>query len=216
MEAPETIKLLGGRLCLDFANSVDWRDVGAPLAATDALAAPDSLERWARRLRLDEPGAEPLPREKKAAATGDDAAPPQAGETAPVAPELVAARELRAALYALFSAVAAGEPAPPGALERLRADHAEGVAAAGLAARDGGYALAWPAGDPRRVRYAVAADAVALLADPAVLARLKRCPGRDCGWLFLDTSGRRRWCSMDSCGSREKMRRLYARRKGSV
>jgi predicted RNA-binding Zn ribbon-like protein len=62
----------------------------------------------------------------------------------------------------------------------------------------------------------VAADAVALLADPAVLARLKRCPGRDCGWLFLDASGRRRWCSMDSCGSREKMRRLYARRKGSV
>jgi len=44
--------------------------------------------------------------------------------------------------------------------------------------------------------------------------RVKVCPGLDdCGWLFLDTSksGRRRWCSMDSCGSRSKMRRYYAR-----
>ncbi len=207
MVTPEAIKLLGGRLCLDFANSADWRDAGEPLPATDALAGPDSLERWARRLRLDEPGAEPRPRAE---------APPAPGDAAPLPPELVAARALRAALYALFAAVAAGEPAPPGALERLRADHAEGVAAARLDRRERGYALAWPAGDPRRVRYAVAADAVALLADPAALARLKRCPGRDCGWLFLDTSGRRRWCSMDTCGSRDKMRRLYARRKASA
>ena len=31
--------------------------------------------------------------------------------------------------------------------------------------------------------------------------------------LFLDTSGRRRWCSMDTCGSRAKMRAMYARRQ---
>jgi predicted RNA-binding Zn ribbon-like protein len=209
METPETIKLLGGRLCLDFANSVDWHDVGEPLPATDALAEPDSLERWARRLRLDEPGAEPLPRAEKPAEAGEAAA-------APSPPELAAARDLRAALYALFAAVAAGEPAPPGTLERLRDVHAEGAAAARLERRDGGYALTWPEGEPRRVGYAVAADAVALLADPAALARLKRCPGRDCGWLFLDTSGRRRWCSMGTCGSREKMRRMYARRRAEA
>ena len=52
--------------------------------------------------------------------------------------------------------------------------------------------------------------------DPARLARLRRCPGRDCGWLFLDTSGRRRWCSMGACGSREKMRRMYARRRSGT
>src|SRR3954449_3016764 len=78
METPETIKLLGGRLCLDFANSVDWRDVGDPLPHTDALTEPDSLERWARRLRLDEPGAEPLPRAEKppAGAAGGGPRPP--------------------------------------------------------------------------------------------------------------------------------------------
>src|SRR6266513_2507587 len=73
------------------------------------------------------------------------------------------------------------------------------------------YKLDWPAQDPRRVRYAVATDAIALVEDPSRLKRVSRCPGRGCGWLFLNTSGRRRWCSMSTCGSREKMRRLHHR-----
>ena len=66
------------------------------------------------------------------------------------------------------------------------------------------------------MRFAVAADAVSLLADPTRMARLHRCPGRDCGWVFLDMSGRRRWCSMATCGSREKMRRMYARKRAEA
>jgi predicted RNA-binding Zn ribbon-like protein len=41
--------------------------------------------------------------------------------------------------------------------------------------------------------------------------RVSHCPGHGCGWLFLDVSGRRRWWSMSTCGSREKMRRLHHR-----
>jgi len=55
-------------------------------------------------------------------------------------------------------------------------------------------------------------DAIALLQDLSRLNRVSRCPGRGCGWLFLNTSGRRRWCSMSTCGSRDKMRRLHQRR----
>jgi predicted RNA-binding Zn ribbon-like protein len=128
--------------------------------------------------------------------------------------ELVAAREFRASLHLLFAALAAHTAPRPDTLERLAATHAEGAATARLTALpDGTYALSWPPDEPRRVRFAVAADAVALLRDPDALARLKQCPGRDCGWLFLDTSGRRRWCSMATCGSREKMRRMYARQR---
>src|SRR4051794_35277818 len=118
METPETIKLLGGRLCLDFANSVDWSQSGEPLPATDALAAPDSLERWARRLRLDEPGAEPLP------PAGNGAEP---GPAAAASPEVAAARELRASLYLILSSLAAEGAPPREALEALREVHAEGV-----------------------------------------------------------------------------------------
>jgi predicted RNA-binding Zn ribbon-like protein len=34
-------------------------------------------------------------------------------------------------------------------------------------------------------------------------------PRLDCGWLFIDASGR--WCSMETCGSRATMRRLRSR-----
>ena len=91
--------------------------------------------------------------------------------------------------------------------------YADAAAAARLSPRDGAYVLDWPGDDPRRVRFAVAADAIALLAGADRLQRIHVCPGRNCGWLFLNTSGRRRWCSMATCGSRAKMRALYARRQ---
>jgi predicted RNA-binding Zn ribbon-like protein len=42
--------------------------------------------------------------------------------------------------------------------------------------------------------------------------RIKECPR--CGWLFLDTSknGKRRWCNMNVCGSREKSLDYYYRK----
>jgi predicted RNA-binding Zn ribbon-like protein len=189
--SPETIQLWGGALCLDFVNSVDYDADDRPLPALDALVAPADLARWARRLGVT--GGRRLLRI-------DDA-------------ELGAALALRAALYAVLAAIARGERPPRAALDHVAREHAEAAAAARLDPRDGAWRPAWPATDARRVRFAVATDAVALLGDGERLRRLRRCPGRDCGWLFLDTSGRRRWCDMGACGSREKMRRMYARRR---
>jgi predicted RNA-binding Zn ribbon-like protein len=42
--------------------------------------------------------------------------------------------------------------------------------------------------------------------------RVRACPGRDCGWLFVDRAGRRRWCRMEWCGNRSKAR-AHARRR---
>ena len=42
--------------------------------------------------------------------------------------------------------------------------------------------------------------------------RVGACPGRDCGWLFIDQTGRRRWCRMEWCGNRAKAR-THARRR---
>jgi predicted RNA-binding Zn ribbon-like protein len=43
------------------------------------------------------------------------------------------------------------------------------------------------------------------------LTTVGRCPGDDCGWLFVDPRGRRRWCVMAVCGNRAKARRHAAR-----
>jgi predicted RNA-binding Zn ribbon-like protein len=43
------------------------------------------------------------------------------------------------------------------------------------------------------------------------LRAVRSCPGHDCGWLFHDPRGRRRWCTMAVCGNRAKARRHAAR-----
>ncbi|MFJ3882011.1 CGNR zinc finger domain-containing protein [Streptomyces sp. NPDC090077] len=56
---------------------------------------------------------------------------------------------------------------------------------------------------------AVARDAVELLTDPGDLALIRSCEGDGCGRLYLDTSRghRRRWCSSELCGNRERVAR---------
>jgi predicted RNA-binding Zn ribbon-like protein len=182
----DTIHLWGETLCLDYANSVEWSSEDEH---PDVLRSVDMLGRWGRRLGL----------------LSDDANP--ASET-----ELRRARALRDAVYRLFSSISQDQEPARKDLDALMGNYIEAVEHASLLAGEDLYKPDWPARDPRRVRYAVATDAIALLQDPSRLRRVSRCPGRGCGWLFLNTSGRRRWCSMSTCGSREKMRRLHRRR----
>jgi predicted RNA-binding Zn ribbon-like protein len=190
MDTPETVRLLGNALSLDFANSVDWSAEGEP-TRDEVLKTPEDLRRWGIRLGLDD-SKRPGPK------------------------ELRRALELRAALHPAFAAIAHGDHPDPAHLATITAHHAEATAAARLErADDGEWRLAWPQTDPRRTRFAVATDAIALLADANRLQRVRHCPGHDCGWVFLDLSGRRRWCSMETCGSRAKMRRLYERRRAA-
>jgi predicted RNA-binding Zn ribbon-like protein len=46
--------------------------------------------------------------------------------------------------------------------------------------------------------------------------RLKACEAHDCSWAYYDRSpaGRRRWCDMQVCGSRAKMRTYRSRQRG--
>jgi predicted RNA-binding Zn ribbon-like protein len=76
------------------------------------------------------------------------------------------------------------------------------------------WSLAEEEDDLERPLWLVSRSAAELLASDE-LERVRRCAGHPCGWLFLDASKNRsrRWCSMASCGSRAKMRRLYARRR---
>ena len=72
----------------------------------------------------------------------------------------------------------------------------------------GGVRLVSADQDPfSRVIGGVAA-AIAEAATAGTWARLKCCPGRRCGWAFYDrsASSRSRWCSMQICGARAKMR----------
>ena len=71
-----------------------------------------------------------------------------------------------------------------------------------------------PSSDPLARLSPLAADLIELLsgADPD---RLRTCADEACGRWFLDTSrgGRRRWCSMSTCGNRAKAERWRARHR---
>jgi predicted RNA-binding Zn ribbon-like protein len=189
----EMRRLVGGALCLDFANSVDWDSNGAERPAyTDVLGTAADLEMWGRRLGTVRSG-------EHLGINGR---------------ELAAARNLRHAVHRVFAAEAQPTKPPPEALALIRKNYAEAVTAAELRCKDG-WRFEWQPDDPRRVRFAVAVSAMHLLLSPLERARIRICPGNNCGWLFIDTSGRRRWCSMEVCGSRAKMRRLYERRNRS-
>jgi predicted RNA-binding Zn ribbon-like protein len=191
----ETIRLLGGALCLDFANTTEWQGAGTPLPhAFDVLAAPDGLVSWGRRLGLL-----------------SDADP-----VASTARDVKASLDLRAALHEIFASIASGGRPRPDALDQLHKVYAEAARRATIRGHGGRWSLTWPEDDARSVRLAVAANAVTLLAEPERLNRVRECPGRNCGGLFLDASGRRRWCSMEICGSRAKMRRLYERQRAAA
>jgi predicted RNA-binding Zn ribbon-like protein len=74
----------------------------------------------------------------------------------------------------------------------------------------------WP---PRRVPPRDTGEALARIARQALEQltgperhQLVSCAEHDCRWVFLDASGRRRWCPSPSCASRGRVRALRARR----
>ncbi|CAL9482111.1 hypothetical protein SUDANB15_03039 [Streptomyces sp. enrichment culture] len=75
---------------------------------------------------------------------------------------------------------------------------------------DGSAALA-PVDDGSLLSRVAAAVAEAVTA--GTWSRLKACEAADCHWAYYDRSpaGRGRWCSMQVCGARAKMRRYRAK-----
>jgi predicted RNA-binding Zn ribbon-like protein len=71
-----------------------------------------------------------------------------------------------------------------------------------------------PAGLERALGTVLAITARAMI--DGSWARLKVCPGEQCGWAFYDHSRNLsgRWCSMAVCGGRAKARAHYRRRRG--
>jgi predicted RNA-binding Zn ribbon-like protein len=122
--------------------------------------------------------------------------------------ELPQARELRESLRATLLAHA-GHP-PHREVTPLGELLARAPLLVAVDARDGSATLA-PADVGPLVSRVAAAVAEALVA--GTWTRLKACEAVTCHWAYYDRSpaGRGRWCSMQVCGARAKMRRYRAK-----
>jgi predicted RNA-binding Zn ribbon-like protein len=192
--------LHGNHLALNFVNTVDWR-LANPV---ELLVDYEVVLHWALRLGV-------LTEERELARLVSEARRHPAD--AQVAHRR--ALELREALYRIFASLASDDAPPQDDLDFLNAAFADAVAHAALLPGEGGFQWSWVDTDPWfRVVRPVAAAAADLLFG-GELQRVKQCRDEGCGWVFLDKSKNvsRRWCSMQGCGSRAKMRAQYRRRK---
>ncbi|BCJ62770.1 CGNR zinc finger domain-containing protein [Micromonospora endophytica] len=122
---------------------------------------------------------------------------------------LVATRLLRTALHDVLL-----DPADTTAFRHI-AEQAHRAAAEAVLESDQDGLARWTLPDDIGLLLpllACARAAADLLTSPA-RTEVRACPAVDCGWLFLDRRGRRRWCSMATCGNRAKVRAYAARRQ---
>jgi predicted RNA-binding Zn ribbon-like protein len=128
---------------------------------------------------------------------------------------LARARRLRAALRAMYSAVAHGQPPREPELDLLNVELATTLQHARVvpAGHHGSYTWGWSGRNLDAPLWGVIRSAADLLTSDHQLRLVRQCGGDNCDWLFLDTSKNRtrQWCSMRSCGNRAKARRHYAR-----
>lgn len=183
------VRLDGGRLCLDFVNTIHDRYAAA---VEDYIARPERFVEWCRRTGASRP-------DERLRAPAD---------TRRSAAWVREAATLREHLHALLAARVARTRAPADAIRGVdRWLHlAWSSRALGPDAR-----MRWrdDARDERLPLKRIALDALDLVSGPDAF-RLRRCANTtSCGWLFLDATrnGRRRWCAMETCGTAVKMKR---------
>ena len=189
------IALIGGRLCLDYVNTVSWRGSEEP---SDNLSTYADLLRWSER-------AGALSRDQARAAGRSASRHPHKAVA-----DLARARELRDAMYRILLAWKRGRPPRAADISLL---NVFAPARTELGWKRG--RLTWVLGktsllDEMLGPIVWSAGDLMTAGQPR---RLKSCGSDACGWLFYDESrgGRRRWCSMSNCGNRAKARRFYAR-----
>ncbi|MFE9015216.1 CGNR zinc finger domain-containing protein [Streptomyces cyaneofuscatus] len=194
-----------GRICLDL---VATGPAGGTPRAREQLDGPGRLADWLTAAQL---------------------VPPGTALSALDATWLTRFRQLRADVDRLMSAQLAlagngvgpsaaqlGSPGDGNALDRVNSLAAEAPPGPRAVRGEGGALVRTLSAEPgcAGLLAVVARDAVDLLTDPVARGALRRCAGGACHRLYLDTSrgGRRRWCSGEVCGNRERVARHRRRR----
>jgi predicted RNA-binding Zn ribbon-like protein len=196
-----TLKLLGGRLSLDFVNTADWHASDHPV---EFLTSYSDLVAWSQHVGiLTNHQAQRLL--KEAARRPEDATS-----------VLERAITLREAIYRIFSAISRGRPPQAADLATFNVELSRALAQSRIVSTAEGFTWDWAGAEDALdwMLWPVVHDVASLLTSKE-LDRVGQCADDRCGWLFLDTSRNRsrRWCSMEDCGNRAKVRRHYERKR---
>lgn len=201
MAGGQQFELTGGRLCLDFANTVDNRP--AP-NRRDQLATYADLVAWSREAGIlsGREATQLLARASRRPKEADKA--------------LAQARSVREVIYRIFSAIASGTSVNDADLMIMNNRLPALFAHSRVVRANKGFSWECSAAPNTldRMLWTVARSALDLLLGEDV-PHVRECAAGSCGWLFMDRSKnhRRRWCDMKVCGNRAKVRRFRSKRK---
>ena len=199
--AKSPFEFTGGKLCLDFANTVNNRTSDH---AEELLTDYPSLVKWSEEAGILTP-------------RNVDRLHLLAGEAPGHAQSALRyAIQFRDAIYSVFAAVAGRQPVPGTALAMINAVVQQASEHSRLVHSKRRFDWEWvlPDSSLDSMLWPVARSAAELLTSDD-LDYVRQCAAGDCAWLFLDKTKnhRRRWCDMKTCGNRDKARRYYARKK---
>jgi len=178
-------EFIAGNLALDFANTM--HSVGADDPQDDLVTFSDLLV-WVREAGL-------IKEQWRCSGT-----------------DFARFKDLRSAIYQMFAGTRDGRPKPE-ALAKFNAHLQEAMGRTQIERSAGAYRMVSVSSTPAdRLRFEITRAAAEVLLSRR-LDRVRQCAGDTCTWLFLDTSrnGTRRWCEMQSCGNRTKIRRFRKR-----
>jgi len=196
-----SLALIAGSACLNFANTSSGR--GSP-SHQEHLRSYELLLVWSEHA-----GLLPAPLHEALSALARE-------QPAAAARVFRRALALREAIHASASALAQHAAPPSDALPILNQELSRAMSQAGLRRTAEGFAWDWSDAGLvlDRPLWPLARSAAELLIG-ADLERIKQCAGQHCGWVFLDLTknNRRRWCEMEVCGSRAKVRRYRQRQR---
>jgi predicted RNA-binding Zn ribbon-like protein len=207
------MNLIGGRLCLDFINTVDGRKSDLPRREShsvntqllgDKLGEYSDLVEWSRHSgTVTAREAERLIQVSKR----------NAREAKDVFDRAIALRE---ALYRICKAIMTGRRPQTVDLETVNDELLRARAHERLTHGANGFTWEWDGSEAAldRMLWSIAHSAAELLTT-ADLSRLRECCGEECGWVFEDTSRNRsrQWCDMRDCGNLAKVRRYRTRQR---
>jgi len=193
----ENHHLIGGVLCLDFANTL----YGHTESVHEYLFDYRDLVLWSRHAGIVSP-------EKVDELLLE-------WEKAPAESEAVfrQAIVLRETIFHVFASLAHSASADEEDLSLLHQSWLENQSHSKLIRVDTGFVLDWETGESLdAMLWPIIHSAIELLTTDE-LKYVKQCSR--CDWLFVDRSRnhKRRWCSMRACGNRVKMSRRYEREK---
>lgn len=188
-------QFFGGRVCLDFANTLDWRTSDDPQELIPDYAA---LLGWSERRGT-------LPAAAIARLRTHSVTPDAAGAV------MAEAYALRAEIWRAADAARGGGAVNPAVFNRMLATLPPQP---NLIRQGETYVHDLPGRAPQEPLWPVLWSLTAVLTSGDA-ARIGCCQGGGCGWFFVDESPNRSrlWCSSEICGNRERVRRAYARRR---